>query len=159
MFYTFSLFFTELLSKWPLFGSSFFAIKRGGDQQILALNRNGVHFLHLITHVCFQVFTLLKLAVMPWKWIHVQSVMMHFPWKTNNFNLKFSLLPSNSLNCQIIQRTMQPVVWISESLAVRLHFLCVLMYTVLRLGFIFEFKEISQSRVSKSVHLGTKNTS
>ncbi|CAH0384305.1 unnamed protein product [Bemisia tabaci] len=40
----------ELLSKWPLFGSSFFAIKRGGDQQILALNRNGVHFLHLITH-------------------------------------------------------------------------------------------------------------
>ncbi|KAG8264185.1 Belongs to the TRAFAC class myosin-kinesin ATPase super [Homalodisca vitripennis] len=40
----------ELLSKWPLFGSSFFAVKRGGDQQILALNRNGVHFLHLITH-------------------------------------------------------------------------------------------------------------
>lgn len=41
----------ELLSKWPLFGSSFFAVKRGGDQQILALNRSGVHFLHLITHV------------------------------------------------------------------------------------------------------------
>ncbi|XP_075232051.1 unconventional myosin 10A isoform X3 [Lycorma delicatula] len=40
----------ELLSKWPLFGSSFFAVKRGGDQQILALNRSGVHFLHLVTH-------------------------------------------------------------------------------------------------------------
>ncbi|XP_073998346.1 unconventional myosin 10A isoform X4 [Rhodnius prolixus] len=40
----------ELLSKWPLFGSSFFAVKRSGDQQILALNRTGVHFLHLVTH-------------------------------------------------------------------------------------------------------------
>ncbi|XP_054281634.1 unconventional myosin-XV-like isoform X2 [Macrosteles quadrilineatus] len=40
----------EILSKWPLFGSSFFAVKRGGDQQILALNRHGVHFLHLVTH-------------------------------------------------------------------------------------------------------------
>ncbi|XP_039291022.1 unconventional myosin-XV [Nilaparvata lugens] len=40
----------EVLSKWPLFGSSFFAVKRGGVQQILALNRTGVHFLHLSTH-------------------------------------------------------------------------------------------------------------
>ncbi|XP_014248612.2 unconventional myosin-XV isoform X2 [Cimex lectularius] len=40
----------ELLSKWPLFGSSFFAVKRSGDQQILALNRTGVHFIHIITH-------------------------------------------------------------------------------------------------------------
>lgn len=40
----------EILSKWPLFGSSFFAIKRNGDQQILALNKHGVHFLHLLTH-------------------------------------------------------------------------------------------------------------
>uniref|UniRef100_A0A0K8SUT5 Unconventional myosin-XV n=1 Tax=Lygus hesperus TaxID=30085 RepID=A0A0K8SUT5_LYGHE len=40
----------ELLSKWPLFGSSFFAVKRSGDQQILALNRTGVHFLHMVTH-------------------------------------------------------------------------------------------------------------
>ncbi|XP_065213017.1 unconventional myosin-XV isoform X2 [Planococcus citri] len=40
----------EILSKWPLFGSSFFAVKRGGDQQILSLNRYGVHFLHIVTH-------------------------------------------------------------------------------------------------------------
>ncbi|BES99216.1 MyTH4 domain [Nesidiocoris tenuis] len=40
----------EMLSKWPLFGSSFFAVKRSGDQQILALNRTGVHFLHMATH-------------------------------------------------------------------------------------------------------------
>ncbi|KAK0170257.1 hypothetical protein PV328_010838 [Microctonus aethiopoides] len=47
----------EILSKWPLFGSSFFAVKRvpengkekGGDH-ILALNRHGVHFIDLITH-------------------------------------------------------------------------------------------------------------
>uniref|UniRef100_A0A8D9AYW5 Unconventional myosin-XV n=1 Tax=Cacopsylla melanoneura TaxID=428564 RepID=A0A8D9AYW5_9HEMI len=40
----------EILSRWPLFGSSFFAIKRNGEQQILALNKQGVHFLHLLTH-------------------------------------------------------------------------------------------------------------
>ncbi|CAD6241372.1 GSCOCG00002698001-RA-CDS [Cotesia congregata] len=48
----------EILSKWPLFGSSFFAVKRipengkekGGDH-ILALNRHGVHFIDLMTHV------------------------------------------------------------------------------------------------------------
>lgn len=48
----------EILSKWPLFGSSFFAVKRvpengkekGGDH-ILALNRHGVHFIDLISHV------------------------------------------------------------------------------------------------------------
>ncbi|XP_048509561.1 uncharacterized protein LOC105693576 isoform X2 [Athalia rosae] len=46
----------EILSKWPLFGSSFFAVKRvtegkekGGDH-ILALNRHGVHFIDLVTH-------------------------------------------------------------------------------------------------------------
>ncbi|XP_076381482.1 unconventional myosin 10A isoform X3 [Megalopta genalis] len=46
----------EILWKWPLFGSSFFAVKRvpegkekGGDH-ILALNRHGVHFIDLITH-------------------------------------------------------------------------------------------------------------
>lgn len=49
--------FSEILWKWPLFGSSFFAVKRvpegkekGGDH-ILALNRHGVHFIDLITHV------------------------------------------------------------------------------------------------------------
>lgn len=51
LFYVCKRYVAELLSKWPLFGSSFFAVKRGGDQQILALNRSGVHFLHLITHV------------------------------------------------------------------------------------------------------------
>ncbi|XP_059488251.1 unconventional myosin-XV isoform X2 [Neocloeon triangulifer] len=45
----------DLLSKWPLFGSSFFAVKRLSDPKersdhILALNRHGVHFLDLITH-------------------------------------------------------------------------------------------------------------
>ncbi|XP_043471659.1 unconventional myosin-XV [Leptopilina heterotoma] len=46
----------EILSKWPLFGSSFFAVKRapegkeeGGDH-ILALNRHGVLFIDHITH-------------------------------------------------------------------------------------------------------------
>jgi magnesium-transporting ATPase (P-type) len=44
------------LSKWPLFGSSFFAVKRVSDPKersdhILALNRHGVHFIDLITHV------------------------------------------------------------------------------------------------------------
>lgn len=46
---------TEILSKWPLFGSSFFAVKRSGDQQILALNRTGVHFLHIVTHVSMRI--------------------------------------------------------------------------------------------------------
>lgn len=52
-----SINFSEILWKWPLFGSSFFAVKRvpegkekGGDH-ILALNRHGVHFIDLITHV------------------------------------------------------------------------------------------------------------
>ncbi|XP_018350693.1 PREDICTED: unconventional myosin-XV isoform X2 [Trachymyrmex septentrionalis] len=46
----------EILSKWPLFGSSFFAVKRvpegkeKGADHILALNRHGVHFIDLITH-------------------------------------------------------------------------------------------------------------
>ncbi|KAJ8681735.1 hypothetical protein QAD02_017527 [Eretmocerus hayati] len=46
----------EILSKWPLFGSSFFAVKRvpegkeKGSDHILALNRHGVHFIDLITH-------------------------------------------------------------------------------------------------------------
>lgn len=51
------IFHSEILWKWPLFGSSFFAVKRvpegkekGGDH-ILALNRHGVHFIDLITHV------------------------------------------------------------------------------------------------------------
>jgi len=45
------------LSKWPLFGSSFFAVKRipeakeKGADHILALNRHGVHFIDMITHV------------------------------------------------------------------------------------------------------------
>lgn len=47
---------TEILSKWPLFGSSFFAVKRvpvgkdKGVDHILALNRHGVHFIDLVTH-------------------------------------------------------------------------------------------------------------
>ncbi|CAG0891500.1 unnamed protein product [Darwinula stevensoni] len=45
----------EILQKWPLFGSSFFAIKRVADpreksEYILALNKQGVHFLDLVTH-------------------------------------------------------------------------------------------------------------
>ncbi|KAF2892985.1 hypothetical protein ILUMI_13189 [Ignelater luminosus] len=46
----------QVLSNWPLFGSSFFAIKRvSGDienwmEYILALNRTGVHFLDMTTH-------------------------------------------------------------------------------------------------------------
>ncbi|XP_046454243.1 unconventional myosin-XV-like isoform X3 [Daphnia pulex] len=45
----------EVLEKWPLFGSSFFAVRRDADpaersESILALNRNGVHFLDVISH-------------------------------------------------------------------------------------------------------------
>ncbi|XP_049851037.1 unconventional myosin-XV isoform X4 [Schistocerca gregaria] len=45
----------DILSKWPLFGSSFFAVKRVSDpkersEHILALNRHGVHFIDLVTH-------------------------------------------------------------------------------------------------------------
>ncbi|XP_046399408.1 unconventional myosin-XV isoform X2 [Ischnura elegans] len=45
----------DILQKWPLFGSSFFAVKRISDPKeradhILALNRNGVHFIDLVTH-------------------------------------------------------------------------------------------------------------
>ena len=48
--------FSETLSHWPLFGSSFFAVKRTSDpkergEHILALNRHGVHFIDLVTHV------------------------------------------------------------------------------------------------------------
>merc|ERR1712038_1606154 len=47
----------ETLSDWPLFGSSFFAVRRVGDgkdtmgfEHIMALNKNGVSFLDLVTH-------------------------------------------------------------------------------------------------------------
>jgi len=45
----------EILQKWDLFGSSFFSVKRMTDpsppeEYILALNKNGVHFLDIITH-------------------------------------------------------------------------------------------------------------
>lgn len=45
-----------MLSRWPLFGSSFFAVKRVSDPKeradhILALNRHGVHFIDIVTHV------------------------------------------------------------------------------------------------------------
>jgi len=47
--------FAEVLEKWSLFGSSFFAIRREADpsersEHILALNKNGVHFLDVMTH-------------------------------------------------------------------------------------------------------------
>merc|ERR1719412_980349 len=47
----------ETLSDWPLFGSSFFAVRRVGDSKdsigsdhIMALNKNGVSFLDQVTH-------------------------------------------------------------------------------------------------------------
>ncbi|GAB6020238.1 Unconventional myosin-XV [Chamberlinius hualienensis] len=50
----------EILQTWPLFGSSFFAVKRIGDKEtgdvIMALNRNGVHFLDVITHETLQCY-------------------------------------------------------------------------------------------------------
>lgn len=50
------VFVAEMLSRWPLFGSSFFAVKRVSDPKeradhILALNRHGVHFIDIVTHV------------------------------------------------------------------------------------------------------------
>jgi len=52
--------FAEVLEKWSLFGSSFFAIRREADpsersEHILALNKNGVHFLDVMTHVSFEI--------------------------------------------------------------------------------------------------------
>ncbi|XP_045475987.1 unconventional myosin-XV isoform X2 [Harmonia axyridis] len=49
----------QVLSNWPLFGSSFFAVKRiTGENEwkehILALNRGGVHFLDMISHETLQ---------------------------------------------------------------------------------------------------------
>lgn len=49
----------QVLSNWSLFGSSFFAVKRVlGDndwqEHILALNRNGVHFLDMTSHETIQ---------------------------------------------------------------------------------------------------------
>ncbi|XP_043211488.1 unconventional myosin-XV-like [Amphibalanus amphitrite] len=46
----------EILERWPLFGSSFFAVSRVTESReavdhILALNRGGVHFLDSVTHV------------------------------------------------------------------------------------------------------------
>uniref|UniRef100_T1JBR9 Unconventional myosin-XV n=1 Tax=Strigamia maritima TaxID=126957 RepID=T1JBR9_STRMM len=45
----------EILQKWPLFGSGFFAVKKLVDNReksdfVMALNRNGVHFLDVNTH-------------------------------------------------------------------------------------------------------------
>merc|ERR1712083_1085311 len=47
----------ETLSVWPLFGSSFFAVRRVGEakdnmgfEHIMAVNKNGVSFLDQITH-------------------------------------------------------------------------------------------------------------
>jgi len=45
----------EILERWPLFGSSFFAVSRVTESResvdhILALNRGGVHFLDSVTH-------------------------------------------------------------------------------------------------------------
>lgn len=46
-----------MLSRWPLFGSSFFAVRRVGGggpadwrEHVLALNRRGVHLLDAHTH-------------------------------------------------------------------------------------------------------------
>ncbi|XP_030752101.1 unconventional myosin-XV isoform X2 [Sitophilus oryzae] len=50
----------QVLSSWPLFGSSFFAVKRvvgepeHWQEHILALNRGGVHFLDMGTHETLQ---------------------------------------------------------------------------------------------------------
>ncbi|KAG7164394.1 Unconventional myosin-XV-like 1 [Homarus americanus] len=53
----------EILQTWPLFGSSFFAIKRVMEPKertdhILALNKNGVHFLDLLTHETLTRYSL-----------------------------------------------------------------------------------------------------
>ncbi|KAG1658544.1 putative ATP-dependent RNA helicase DDX5 [Nymphon striatum] len=49
----------EILERWDMFGSCFFAVRKISDsrdksEQILALNKNGVHFLDLITHETLQ---------------------------------------------------------------------------------------------------------
>lgn len=62
-YYNIFCFLKQVLSRWPLFGSSFFAVRRvsgggsgggggGGEwrEYVLALNRRGVHLLHPATH-------------------------------------------------------------------------------------------------------------
>ena len=52
----------EILQTWPLFGSSFFTLRRINEPQppidyILALNKSGVHFLDVITHETVSSWT------------------------------------------------------------------------------------------------------
>ena len=59
--------FIEVLQKWSLFGSSFFAVRRVSDpgercEHILALNKNGVHFLDVMTHVSLPPVTVAVMA-------------------------------------------------------------------------------------------------
>jgi len=47
--------FLEILSRWPLFGSTFFNVKSVGDprvkdESLMAINKDGVHFLHARSH-------------------------------------------------------------------------------------------------------------
>ncbi|XP_014277405.1 unconventional myosin-XV isoform X2 [Halyomorpha halys] len=72
----------EILSKWPLFGSSFFAVKRSGDQQILALNRSGVHFLHLVTHETLSIVPYSE--VISTRKVRAESGIMYVELKVGN---------------------------------------------------------------------------
>lgn len=72
----------EILSKWPLFGSSFFAVKKSGDQQILALNRSGVHFLHIVTHE--TISTVPYSEVISTRKVRAESGIMYVELKVGN---------------------------------------------------------------------------
>jgi len=84
---------SEILSKWPLFGSSFFAVKRvpegkeKGADHILALNRHGVHFIDIITHVsdCSVYLSQRRQkrkiqAVCFTNAFHLQETLYHYPY-------------------------------------------------------------------------------
>ena len=59
-FYLFIMFicFADILSRWPLFGCTFFSIRSVADprvkgESLLAIGMNGAHFLHSKTHVSY----------------------------------------------------------------------------------------------------------
>ena len=56
--YIMFIYLADILSRWPLFGCTFFSIRSVADPRVkgeclLAIGKNGVHFLHSKTHVSY----------------------------------------------------------------------------------------------------------
>ncbi|CAL4069630.1 unnamed protein product [Meganyctiphanes norvegica] len=77
----------EILQTWPLFGSSFFAVKRVTEpnervEHILALNKNGVHFLDLLTHETLAQYSLAE--VMSTRKVKSEDGLLYLDMKCGN---------------------------------------------------------------------------